>query len=79
VWQLLKFDASLGARALFGRQDIAASFVGDVLVVHNCFSLTADVIYLNYTLNVVQFNPLESNYFDFGENYLQSCLKVQLC
>jgi len=58
VWQLLKFDSSLGARALFGRQDIAASFVGDVLVVHNCFSLTADVIYWNHTVGGKCFDHL---------------------
>ncbi len=51
IWQLLRIDATLGARALLNKTDIYASFAGiDILMIWSCKSVIPDFIYYNFTV-----------------------------
>ena len=49
--QLLRIDATLGARALLGRNDIHAQYVGEVLMIWECRNMTVSRFYWDYKVN----------------------------
>uniref|UniRef100_A0A915J592 Uncharacterized protein n=1 Tax=Romanomermis culicivorax TaxID=13658 RepID=A0A915J592_ROMCU len=48
IWQLLKLDPTLGARAFLQRNDIVASFAGQALVIWECSPVRPDHVYWDY-------------------------------
>lgn len=51
VWQILSFDATIGARALLQRNDILAEFTGDVISVWSCKPVQVENVYRNHKIN----------------------------
>lgn len=51
IWQLLRLDPTLGARALTMQENIHASFAGDVLMIWKCRSVTPSFTFWNQTIN----------------------------
>ena len=50
IWQLLKIDPTMGVRALLGRNDITASFSGEVILIFQCHEVFPSHIFWNYSL-----------------------------
>jgi hypothetical protein len=51
IWQVLQFDATLGARAFLQRTDIIGEFTEDVLTIWPCRSINVSRIYSDYKIN----------------------------
>jgi hypothetical protein len=51
IWQLLRIDPTLGARALTMQESIHAAFAGDALMIWQCRQVIPTHIYWNQTLN----------------------------
>jgi len=61
IWQLLQFDATMGARAFFQRTDITAEFTGQALTIWPCKTVEPTVVHYNYKVGHIcyQFLPVE--------------------
>jgi hypothetical protein len=53
IWQILRIDATLGARAAFQRQDIVAEYSGDALRVTQCRTVNATRVIWSHKLKNV--------------------------
>uniref|UniRef100_A0A915IKK2 Uncharacterized protein n=1 Tax=Romanomermis culicivorax TaxID=13658 RepID=A0A915IKK2_ROMCU len=53
IWQLLKLDPTLGARALLLRNDIIASFAGQALMVWECEKIVPEHIFWDYQIATI--------------------------
>jgi hypothetical protein len=54
VWQLLRLDATMGARALLQRSDIFATFAGEAVLKWECRTVAVDKltqVYWGYKVN----------------------------
>ena len=51
TWQLLRIDATLGIRAFLGREDIHATFAGEVLMIWQCRRVYPNKFYWDYKIN----------------------------
>ena len=58
IWQLLRIDPTLGARALLNRTDISAHFAGEALMLFPCAQVSVDHIFWNYTVDDVCYEYL---------------------
>uniref|UniRef100_A0A915KPG4 Uncharacterized protein n=1 Tax=Romanomermis culicivorax TaxID=13658 RepID=A0A915KPG4_ROMCU len=52
IWQLLKLDPTLGARALLLRNNVVASFAGQALMIWECVKVVPDQIFWDYQINI---------------------------
>ena len=51
TWQLLRIDATLGARAFLGKHDIHAAFAGEALMIWKCKQVSPQKFYWDYKFN----------------------------
>jgi len=51
IWQMLRLNPTLGARAFLNVSNIHAEFFGEVLVVWKCAEFSASEFFWNYTVN----------------------------
>jgi len=58
VWQFLRFDPTMGARILLGRDDIHAQFFGETILVSQCRSINVSIIHYDHKIDDICYDLL---------------------
>jgi len=63
IWQLLRYNPTIDARAYLQRSDIVADFTGEILTIWKCKQINVTKVYYNYKIGKIcyKYLPVETN------------------